>query len=169
MALISISCSAMRWSISQNGRPVAVDVWFREVPAAGDPLLARADVFCGLRCVCDVLGYLNFTVPGWSIRTMAEECLIIGPSGSGKSTLALQLAMAGWPYLSDDELLLSLVDGGVEARGFRSFFAMSTARSRFKNCFEPDAVFEAPRRSQALPGVLLFTSLSGEQKPGSTN
>ncbi len=52
--------------------------------------------------------------------------LIVGPSGSGKSTLALQLAMAGWPYLSDDELLLSLVDGEVEARGFRSFFAVSS-------------------------------------------
>ena len=43
--------------------------------------------------------------------------LIIGPSGSGKSTLALQLAMAGWPYLSDDELLLSLVDAMKLKRG----------------------------------------------------
>lgn len=90
--------------------------------------------------------------------------LIIGPSGRGKSTLAVQLAMAGWPYLSDDELLLSLVDGEVEVRGFRSFFAVNGAEGAFKTCFEPEAVFASGRRLKASPGVLLFTSVTGEQK-----
>jgi hypothetical protein len=90
--------------------------------------------------------------------------LIVGPSGSGKSTLAMQLASAGWPYLSDDELLLSLVDSQVEARGFRSFFAVRAATAGSRTCFEPDAVFESGRRLKASPGVLLFISLSGQQK-----
>ena len=89
--------------------------------------------------------------------------LIIGSSGSGKSTLAVQLASAGWSYLSDDELLLSLVDGAVEARGFRSFFATSTGEE-FKHCFEPDTVFGAPRTPQVLPGVVLFTRLNNQSE-----
>jgi serine kinase of HPr protein (carbohydrate metabolism regulator) len=90
--------------------------------------------------------------------------VIVGPSGSGKSTLALNLAVAGWPYLSDDELLLSFDGGQVEARGFRSFFAVSGADGVLKTCFEPDAVFTSQRRQRAIPGLLLFNRLSGEHK-----
>ena len=90
--------------------------------------------------------------------------LIIGPSGSGKSTLALQLAQAGWSYLSDDELLLSLVDGVVEARGFRSFFAMSEAGARFKHCFEPEAVLGSKRTSTLCPVVCFLLDLNGESR-----
>jgi hypothetical protein len=92
--------------------------------------------------------------------------LIVGPSGSGKSTLTVQLATSGWSYLSDDGLLLSLVDGAVEARGFRSFFAMSTGKEGgpFKQCFEPDTVFGARRTPQVLPGSVLFTSVNNQSK-----
>src|SRR6185436_2814561 len=90
--------------------------------------------------------------------------LIVGPSGSGKSTLALNLATAGWPYLSDDELLLSLDGDRVEARGFRGFFAVSGTGGALKTCFEPDDVFPAQRRQRAIPGLLVFTRLSSEQK-----
>ena len=92
--------------------------------------------------------------------------VIVGHSGSGKSTLAVQLATAGWSYLSDDELLLSLADATVEARGFRSFFAMSTGSEggTLKHCFEPNTVFEAPRTEQVLPRAVLFTSLSNESE-----
>jgi len=90
--------------------------------------------------------------------------VIVGPSGSGKSTLALQLAQAGWPYLSDDELLLSLVDGVVEARGFRSFFAVSEAGSRLKHCFEPEHVLGSKRTDHAVPGLLLFIHLNGSSR-----
>jgi energy-coupling factor transporter ATP-binding protein EcfA2 len=90
--------------------------------------------------------------------------LIIGPSGSGKSTLALQLAKAGWAYLSDDELLLSLTKGEVEARGFRSFFAVNAAAHGLKTCFEPEVVLESERRLRASPRVLLFTRVNGEHE-----
>lgn len=84
--------------------------------------------------------------------------LIIGPSGSGKSTLTLQLVSAGWAYLSDDEVLLSANDGQIEARGFRSFFALADAStSAFKNCFEPAGT----RIQQAVPRFLLFTAVTG--------
>lgn len=95
-----------------------------------------------------------------------DGVLIVGPSGSGKSTLTLQLAQSGWGYLSDDELLLSFAGEEVEARGFRSFFALAAAAtaggsSRLKTCFEPANVFATPPTSRTVPRVLLFTAVSG--------
>jgi hypothetical protein len=69
------------------------------------------------------------------------------------------LALAGWPYLSDDELLLSLLDGVVETRGFRSFFAVMNG-APLKHCFEPDVAMGLKRASQASPGLILFTSVN---------
>ncbi len=147
----------------QHGSPVVVDVSFAERPQARDPMLARAASFA----VCAGLrrfGLFDLHSAGVVDPQNGKAVLIVGPSGSGKSTLAVQLASAGWPYLSDDELLLSLDDASVEARGFRSFFALSTNKEsdRFKHCFEPDAVFEAKRVEHASPGLLVFTTLSNE-------
>ncbi|HVF23589.1 MAG TPA: ATP-binding protein [Pyrinomonadaceae bacterium] len=89
--------------------------------------------------------------------------LIVGPSGTGKSTLTTQLARAGWSYLSDDELLLSLNDNKVEARGFRSFFALVDSGSTLKNCFEPADMFTSSRVDKIAPRFVFFTKISGER------
>jgi len=142
----------------------SADVWFNKLPGFRDPVLARAASFA----VCAALrrfGLFELHAAGMVHPGSENGVLIIGPSGSGKSTLALQLAMAGWPYLSDDELLLSLNEGTVEARGFRSFFAVrDESNGEFKTCFEPDAVLGSKRRLSAVPGVLLFISLSSEER-----
>lgn len=141
-------------------RPVAVDVWFAELPGPTDPLLATAVSFA----VCAALrrfGMFDLHSAGVVDPDGEKGVLIVGPSGSGKSTLALQLALAGWSYLSDDEVLLSLADGVVEARGFRSFFAINQENARLKHCFEPDVTLGLKRTSQASPGVVLFVSLNG--------
>lgn len=147
----------------QNGKQVSVKIWLDSVPDPGDALLPRVTSFA----ICAALrryGIFEIHSAGIVHPESEKGVLIIGPSGSGKSTLAVQLAKAGWPYLSDDELLLSLVDGEIEARGFRSFFAVSGASGTSKTCFEPDAVFPSQRRPRAVPGLLLFVRLSGEQK-----
>lgn len=136
---------------------VEVDVWFAELPSANDPRLATMASFA----VCAALrrfGMFDLHSAGVVEPRSGQGMLIVGTSGSGKSTLALQLVLAGWAYLSDDEVLLSLVDDVVEARGFRSFFAVRNGE-RFKECFEPDV---AKRASQASPGLVLFTQVSGE-------
>ena len=154
----------------ENCAPVSVRIWFEGLPAPGDPMLARVSSFAA----CAALrrfGIFELHSAGMVHPESEKGVLIIGPSGRGKSTLAVQLAMAGWPYLSDDELLLSLVDGEVEVRGFRSFFAVNGAAAAgiassneaSKTCFEPDAVFTSGRWPKASPGVLLFTSVSGER------
>jgi hypothetical protein len=140
----------------ENSNPVSVNVSFTELPRLSDPLFGRAASFA----VCAALrryGLFDMHSGGIVEPESGKGVLIIGPSGSGKSTLALQLVQSGWSYLSDDELLLSVVDGVVEARGFRSFFAVSEAGAQFKHCFEPGS----GRIEHAIPLVLLFTSLNG--------
>jgi len=145
----------------QNG---SAGVWISELPGPRDAMLARAASLA----VCAALrrhGLFELHAAGMVHPGSEEGVLVIGPSGSGKSTLALQLATAGWPYLSDDELLLSVGDVGVEARGFRSFFAVRDGSiAGFKSCFEPDAALGSIRRLSAVPGVLLFISFTGEEK-----
>lgn len=142
--------------------PVAVDVRVAELPGPNDPLLATLTSFA----VCAALrrfGLFDLHSAGVVNPVSEKGVLIVGPSGSGKSSLALQLALSGWAYLSDDELLLELVDGRVEARGFRNFFAVSTG-AQLKHCFEPDVTLGLKRSSQTTPGLVLFTRLNGASK-----
>ena len=142
----------------EDGSTVSVKVSFSELPRLGDPVFGRAASFA----VCAALrryGMFDLHSAGVVEPVSGKAALIIGPSGSGKSTLALQLVQSGWSYLSDDELLLSLSDGVVEARGFRRFFAISEAGAPLKRCFEP---LGSKRLGQAYPGFLLFISLNGK-------
>ena len=61
-------------------------------------------------------------------------------------------------------MLLSLNGSEVEARGFRSFFAMANAGFAFKKVFEPGGVFSVERVSRVVPRWLLFTAISEEEK-----
>lgn len=104
--------------------------------------------------------------------------LLCGPSGSGKSTLALQLAAAGWSYLSDDIVLLKVVEDAVTATGFRKFFALThdtvercgvtTVSAQLASAFEheqqkvsfvPEKVFPAGSISECRPNVLMLTRI----------
>jgi hypothetical protein len=159
------------------GGPAAmsVELWLSQVPNYPDASLARAISFAvcaGLRrCGIFDLHSAGVVEPEGNIGA-----LIIGHSGSGKSTLTLQLAKAGWRYLSDDELLLSLADGEVEARGFRSFFAVAesieaaSGATRSANhargwsakvCFEPRSRFPFAYAERVIPHRLFFITVSG--------
>ncbi len=105
--------------------------------------------------------------------------LIIGPSGSGKSTLTVQLATAGWPFLTDDVLLLSAEGVAVKAWPLRRCFAVTAetvAASNFlqangsldynqaKTVFSPHQVFNSEFQGQCVPQTLFFTQLSGGER-----
>jgi hypothetical protein len=148
----------------RHDAPVRVDVWIKRGPDIADAELARVTSF-GVCAALRRYGLFELHSAAVVEPQSGAGVLIIGPSRSGKSTLTFQLATAGWPYLSDDEVLLSLNDGEVEARGFRSFFAMrETASAGFRNVFEPAGVFSSARVSQVRPRWLLFTVISGEKE-----
>ena len=148
----------------RDGAPVRVDVFVKQVPETADAELARVTSFA----VCAALrrfGLFDLHSAAVAEPKSGRGVLIVGPSGSGKSTLTYQLADAGWSYLSDDEVLLSVNEGTVEARGFRSLFALrDTAAVGFKNIFEPADVFSSTRVPNVSPGWVLFTAISGSRQ-----
>jgi hypothetical protein len=147
-----------------SSTPITVYISLAEVPGPRDPLLATLVSF-GICAALRRLGLFDLHSAGVVNPDNCKGVLIVGPSGSGKSTLTLRLGLAGWPYLSDDNLLLSMVDGEVEARGFRNFFAVRAgAQGTFKNCFKPERLIASPRREKTSPGSLLFIRLSGEEQ-----
>lgn len=142
---------------------VSVDIWLEQLPLEPDIDLARAASFA----VCAGLrrsGMFELHSAGVVDPVQGVGALFIGPSGSGKSTLTMQLAAAGWKYLSDDQLLLSLDHGKVVARGFRSFFAVAETsartRGRSKASFEPATLFPSAYIEDIVPRALFFTSLA---------
>jgi hypothetical protein len=107
--------------------------------------------------------------------------LVIGPSGSGKSTLSVHLAAAGWPFLTDDVLLLGHGDSEINAWPLRRCFAITSetfAASRFlrehttlgdtnapgagKTPFVPHAVFPGGFTDHCTPRTLFFSELTGD-------
>lgn len=139
---------------------VGVSVWIRKIPFPAAAELARVTSFA----ICAALrrfGTFELHGAGVVIPNTDRGVLIVGPSGSGKSTLTTQLARAGWSYLSDDELLLTLNADEVEARGFRSFFALADSKRALKDCFEPAAIFTAARAEKVAPRFVFFTKIRG--------
>lgn len=109
-----------------------------------------------------------------------QGVLIIGPSGSGKSTLTVQLATAGWSFLTDDVLLLSAEGGEVKAWPLRRCFAITSktfaasnylqaraslaymqAQRADKRKFVPHRVFNSEFKEQCIPRTLFFSELAG--------
>jgi hypothetical protein len=113
-----------------------------------------------------------------------QGVLIIGPSSSGKSTLTVQLAAAGWSFLTDDVLLLSAEGAEVRAWPLRRCFAITSetfAASNYlraraslaymeaqradkkndKKQFVPHRVFNSEFKEQCIPRTLFFSELAG--------
>ena len=163
-----------------QGNSVDVNIWIKQCPATPDPALAKATSFA----ICAALrryGLFEFHSAAVVSPDAKTGVMIIGPSGSGKSTLTMQLAAAGWRYLSDDELLLSLCGNEIEARSFRRPFVITQNTAlisglpifadvsrlkengrEVKRSFEPQVVFPAAQMETVKPRLLLFTSVSGE-------
>ena len=65
-----------------------------------------------------------------AVEAPAGGVLLVGPSDAGKSTLAYALARHGWPFVSDDSVLLHVRGDAVEAVAFRRRFGLD-ADGRF--------------------------------------
>jgi hypothetical protein len=115
---------------------------------------------------------------GALIDPAGDGLLIVGPSGSGKSTLSVHLAAAGWPFLTDDVLLLGREPAGVTAWPLRRCFAITPQtldaspylqtraraleeRDSEKQPFMPHDVFTSGFRDRCLPATLIFPELTG--------
>src|SRR5258705_12283229 len=107
--------------LTERTNPVDVSIWIKQCQDTSNPALAKATSFA----ICAALRrYGLFALHSAAVVSPDAKTgvMIIGPSGSGKSTLTMQLAAAGWRYLSDDELLLSLGDERAESGSSRRPF-----------------------------------------------
>jgi len=112
---------------------------------------------------------------------------ITGPSGSGKSTLTVQLATAGWSFLTDDVLVLELANARVTAWAMRRSFAITSetyASSSFlqnttsldylqnqfadKRQFTPHTTFASNFRDRSVPATLFFSELGNVERSSVT-
>lgn len=105
--------------------------------------------------------------------------LLLGDSGSGKSTATLSLVNQGWHYVSDDALLMKCFESRVEVFAFRNKFYLdpqlvrhypeilpyleeSTSGAGTKRFLDVTSLYPDQFCSQAVPKILLFTSIVSE-------
>ena len=175
-------------SIVAIGRPghATVEVWTNGRLEVQSPALTRVVTYAlaavlRRRCLFEL--HSGAVVDPES----GQGVLIIGPSGSGKSTLTVQLAAAGWPFLTDDVLALSEEGVEVKAWPLRRCFAITSetlAASNFlrasaslnylqaeradqnkdKKQFLPQRVFDSEFKEQCTPKTLFFSQISGGER-----
>ncbi len=163
-----------------NGlEPPLVEVWINDAPESlATTALARI-VFNAASSALRRCGLFELHGGGVVEPTGGAGVLFIGPSGSGKSTLTMQLAGAGWRYLSDDTLLLGDAEPGVEAWALRRVFAVTeptiaasklerldsittspVAFDPHKRRFEPEKLFPGGFAKVCAPRALVFPSVT---------
>jgi ABC-type thiamine transport system ATPase subunit len=175
-------------SIVSIGKPrhAAVEVWTNGMLEIQSPALTRVVTYAlaaALRC----RGLFELHSGAVIDPVSGQGVLIIGPSGSGKSTLTVQLAAAGWSFLTDDVLLLSATGARVKAWPLRRCFAITAetftasnflqARASLnymqaqpadkkndKTQFVPHGVFNSEFREQCIPKTLFFSQLNGGER-----
>ena len=137
-------------------------------------ILSQALGFAWRRCQLFLLHSAGVVMPGQD-----KTLLIAGESGSGKSTLTLQLAAAGWKFLSDDSIFLIKRSPGIVTRGLRNCFALtsdtmaavqletlpsSAAPVAWKRRISPDQLFPDKQVKSAFAGSIIFTAVSPESE-----
>lgn len=135
-------------------------------------ILSQACGFAWRRCQLFLLHSAGVIMPGQD-----KTLLIAGESGSGKSTLTLQLAAAGWKFLSDDSVLLTKQSQGIETRGLRKCFALTSATMAavplvtaqasasglpWKRRISPEHLFPQGQIKSAFAGAIIFPRVTHE-------
>ena len=133
-------------------------------------ILSQALGFAWRRCRLFLLHSAGVVMPGQD-----KTLLIAGKSGSGKSTLTLQLAKAGWKFLSDDSIFLISRPRGIETRGLRKCFALtshtmaavqvetappSATPVAWKRRISPDQLFPHGQIKSAFAGSIIFSNIT---------
>ena len=94
--------------------------------------------------------------------------LLLGDSHSGKSTTTANLVKAGWSYLSDDYVVMSMRDGSIDVEGWPEDFHVDEGWSRGEstgvrgNLRESSLRAGARSESATLAG-LIFTRIAAEE------
>jgi hypothetical protein len=172
-------------SIVAIGKPghAVVEVWTNGILEIQSPALTRVVTYA-LAAALRRRGLFELHSGAVIDPESGQGVLIIGPSGSGKSTLTVQLAAAGWSFLTDDVLVLSAQGAEVKAWPLRRCFAITSETFKASNFlrasaslsymqaqradkkndkkqFVPHRVFNSEFKEQCVPQTLFFSELAG--------
>jgi hypothetical protein len=160
----------------------AVELWLDGLLKRESPALSRAVSYALASALrrCELFELHSAAVVE---PKSGSGVLIVGASGCGKSTLTVHLSEAGWPYLSDDVLLLSAAGADVVAWPLRRCFAITSetfAASPFletrvsrsavegrmptKQRFSPQGVFISESKGNCVPRTLFFSQVTGGEQ-----
>lgn len=104
-----------------------------------------------------------------------EGVLLVAESDSGKSTLTTSLMHAGWPYLSDDSVIIEKGGNGIVARPLRRDLGLDPEAAELfpdiercavpqltdanKWCVDPELLFPGKRVEISKPQVVIFPTI----------
>lgn len=168
-------------AVGADGR-ADVEVWTNGLIEKQSPLLTRVVSYALTsalrRCQLFELHSAAVVEP-----SSGKGVLIVGSSGSGKTTLTVQLSASGWPYLSDDVLLLSQAGSQVKAWPVRRCFAITSetfaanqflqtrvpltpfaAATPMKQRFSPQGVFSSEFRDNCIPQTIFFSQVCDSER-----
>ena len=166
-----------RVSFGGGPSPGLVEVWVEPGAEFGSLALAQT-IFNAFSAAARRCGLFELHSAGVVEPACGAGALLVGVSGSGKSTLTMQLAAAGWGYLSDDVVLLTESAGEVEARPLRKVFAateqavaaaglpgrasdaLTPINSKLR--FAPETFFPRRHVEGNVPRVVFFPSVTHE-------
>jgi hypothetical protein len=171
-------------AIGQPGQPI--EIWMNGPLRVDSPALTRVVTYA-LSAALRHRGLFELHSGAVTHPTSGHGVLIIGPSGSGKSTLTVHLAAAGWPFLTDDVLLLEPADGLINAWPLRRCFAITSETfeassflqgrdslsylraehpnaKRDKKRLVPHDVFDSQFQQKTVPRTLLFSEITGDDR-----
>ena len=83
--------------------------------------------------------------------------LLAGDARAGKSTTCATLASAGWGYLSDDQVVLTAREHGVEVEGWLRPFHLDGAAGERREVAAAELGLEGWRRTAPLAGAIFPT------------
>jgi hypothetical protein len=153
-----------------------IDVWVGRTRLARHPIAFSNVLSYAVQGMLRRCGLLMLHAAGVVEPETGAAALILGDSNSGKSTLTLRVVTSRWHYLTDDSLLLYQTRAGVEALGYRRFFAIAEDALCFlpeiergviapvindphKRYLEPGSLFPESFSPTCVPRALFFTSI----------
>jgi hypothetical protein len=160
-----------------------VDVWLGDGPLSKNPFAFVNTMTCALQFALRRGGLMQLHSAGAVEPETGAGLLVVGDSNSGKSSLTIRLARAGWPYLSDDMLLLHEEPDAVAAHALRRVFSVSAGSiagcdlprleealgsslnsDPTKRSLDPTVVFPGGFAASCVPSVVVFPRIAGAKE-----
>lgn len=157
-----------------------VEVWLDGSALAQRPASFITVIAYALPAALRRCGLYDLHAAGMVEPSGGAGFVLAGGSESGKTSLSVRLGASGWRYMSDDQLIISESERGLEVRGLRKSFQTSAAalagcplprldealgilvpNDPEKRKLDPEVLFPGMFAPSAAARVLCFPAVAG--------